>query len=66
MTKEEERMENQVRKELEKMLSLISDIERTSNPSLKRYTQQLQIEVLRMKAERKLKPVPKLEVSHGC
>jgi DNA topoisomerase IA len=61
-----EPMETQIRKEMEKMLELLSENERANNPLLKKFTQKIQIEMMRMRAFEKSAAKPKegsLEVS---
>jgi hypothetical protein len=51
-------METQVRKEMEKMLDLLSENERVNNPLLKKFTQSIQIQMMRMRAFEKLAARP--------
>jgi hypothetical protein len=64
--KRKDTMETQVRKEMEKMLELLSENERVGNPLLKKFTQKIQIEMMRIRAFEKAaaRPIePSLEVS---
>ena len=51
-------METQIRKEMEKMLELLSENERLNNPLLEKFTQKIQIEMVRMRAFEKAASKP--------